>query len=523
MQNSWDVIVAGGGPTGLSAAVMLGRARRRALVIDAGSPRNRFADHMNGVLGHDGASPRDLAARGRTEAEAYGVEFTAGTIERVERDADGLMVRTLDGREHSTRALVVATGLTDDLPDIPGLAERWGRTVLHCPYCHGWEVRDKRLAVLTTSPLGLHQAELIRQWSDDVTVLTAGLGELTPETQARLRARGVRLESEPVAEVVGDGAQISNVRLSDGREIAADAIFTMGVPRPHDAFLAPLELTRSETPFGRFIEVDEMGRTSDERIWAVGNVVNPGANVPKSIGDGSFVGAAVNAALVTAEFDAAAKSGEPWPEVSTAALWEERYSGADRVWSHSVNGVLADVAGNLVPGRALDVGSGEGADVIWLAERGWDATGVDVSTTAVRRAVEAAAAADLGSGSAEFTVGDVDAVSGKVYDLVTSSFLHSPASEPREDILRRAAERVAAGGHLLITSHASAPPWAGDAHAGHHRFLAPEEEREMLALDPDAWEVVLSETRERATTSPDGEPSTIEDGVLLLRRRDPRD
>lgn len=311
--DAWDVIVAGGGPAGLSAALMLGRARRRVLVIDAGSPRNRFAAHMHGVLGQEGVPPAELLERGRAEAASYGVEFTAASVQQVERTQGGLHVADSDGVRRFARALVVATGLRDELPDILGLAERWGVTVLHCPYCHGWEVRDQHLGVLTTSPMGLHQAELIRQWSDRVTVFTAGLGEVAPETAQRLRARGIQLEPEAVAEILGEGTAIAAARLADGREVPIDALFTVGVPRPHEDFLAALDLAREETPFGTFLAVDATGKTSDERIWAAGNVANPAANVPLSMGAGSFTGAGVNAALATWDFDAARHDPAAWP------------------------------------------------------------------------------------------------------------------------------------------------------------------------------------------------------------------
>ncbi len=512
-ESVWDAIVVGGGPAGLSAALMLGRARRRVLVIDAGSPRNRFAEHMHGVLGQEGVAPGELLARGRAEAAGYGVEIADGTVDRVDRDDAGLRVTTDDGAVRTTRALVVATGLTDELPDVPGLAERWGVSVLHCPYCHGWEVRDRRLGVLAVPPLGLHQAELIRQWSDRVVVFTAGLGTIPPDAERRLRARGIALEPAPVAEILGEGDAVAAVRLDDGREVAVDAIFTAGAPRPHDGFLAPLELERTESPFGSFLAVDAMGRTSDERIWAIGNVVNPAANVPMSIGAGALAGGAVNAALVAADVDAAMRD-------AAESFWEQRYADSDRVWSGRVNRVLADVAGALTPGRALDLGCGEGADVLWLAERGWQATGIDISPTAIRRATSAAADAGLAD-RARFRAADLETMPEEVYDLVTASFLHSPVALPREDILRRAAERVAPGGHLLITSHASAP-WA-DAPAGHegheHRFPGPEEQLAELALAPDAWEVLIAETRSREAVSHDGEPATLDDVVVLIRRR----
>ena len=300
-----DVIVIGGSAAGLSASLMLGRAGRRTLVIDAGSPRNRFAAEMHGVLGNEGTPPAELIARGRAEAAGYGVEFAVGTVDRVDEVDGGVTLTTTDGNAWTARAVIVATGLTDELPDIPGLAERWGRSVLHCPYCHGWEVRNRRLGVLTTSPLQLHLAQLIRQWSDRVVVFTAGLGELDEETERRLRSRGVELIPEPVAEVLGDGDGVTAVRLADGRDVPVDAIFTGGIPRPHDGFLAHLGLARTDTPAGSFLAVDGMNRTSSERIWAVGNVVVPFANVPQAMGAGSFTGAAVNAALVTEDFDVA--------------------------------------------------------------------------------------------------------------------------------------------------------------------------------------------------------------------------
>ncbi len=166
-----EVIVIGGGPAGLSAALMLGRARRRVLVIDAGSPRNRSAAHMHGVLGFENEPPAALTARGRAEAGRYGVRFVGGRVERVERTEKGARAVLADGTEYETRALILAAGITDELPEIPGLAARWGTTALHCPYCHGWEVAGARLGVLATSPGSLHQAQLLRQWSDRVTLL----------------------------------------------------------------------------------------------------------------------------------------------------------------------------------------------------------------------------------------------------------------------------------------------------------------------------------------------------------------
>lgn len=308
----WDAIVIGGGAAGLSAALLLGRARRRVLVVDAGSPRNRFADHMHGVLGNEGTPPADLLLRGRGEVADYGVELRDGAVETVRDEGARLAVTLADGGVELARALVVATGLTDELPDLPGLAERWGTSVLHCPYCHGWEVRDERIGILATSPMALHQARLVRQWSDRVTLLAGALGPLDPGEEARLRSRGVEVVAEPVVEVLGDGPRVTGVRTADGRLVELDAIFTAGAPHPHDAFLADLGLARADLPFGlgSFLAVDPTGRTSHERVWAVGNVVNPMANVPMAIGAGAFTGGAVNGALVEEDFDLAGAARE---------------------------------------------------------------------------------------------------------------------------------------------------------------------------------------------------------------------
>ncbi|MFV0430261.1 MAG: methyltransferase domain-containing protein, partial [Arachnia sp.] len=455
--------------------------------------------------------------RGRAEAGKYGVEFAEGEITGTEQHADGLLITTADGHARHTRALLVATGVSDELPDIPGLAQRWGTSVLHCPYCHGWEVRDQRLGVLTTSPLGMHQAELIRQWSQAVTVFSAGLGPIEPQVEQRLRSRGLELEPAPVVAIIGEGTAIEAVRLDDGRDVPLAALFTMGEPRPRDGFLAGLDLARTQTPFGSFIAVDPTGLTSHERIWAVGNVVNPAANVAMSAGAGSAAGAAVNAALVTWDFDAAAQPGA-WPEVAPADFWEDRYAGSERVWSGKANPVLADVAGTLAAARALDLGCGEGADAIWLAQNGWQATGIDISPTAIGRATQAAEAVGLEPGQARFLAADLAMLPPGAYELISASFLHSPVELPRADILRRATERITPGGHLLITSHASFPPWHTGPHP-EHRFLSADEELEQLRLDPQIWDVVVAEARPRQAVGPNGESATIDDIVVLVRRR----
>ena len=310
MDENWDVIVVGGGAAGLAAALMLGRARRSTVVIDAGSPRNRFAAHMHGTLGMEGLDPEDLLRRGRSEVATYGVNVRSGTVTQADADADGVRVELADGAVLTARALVVTTGLVDELPAVEGLQRRWGRSVLHCPYCHGWEVRDARLGVILTSPLGVHQAQLVRQWSSDLTVFVADEQNLDARTAERLASRGVRVVREEVVALLGEGDDLTGVRTASGDIVDIDAVFIAATTRPSDAFLAGIELRRATTPMGEFVEVDATGRTSHPRIWAAGNVTNPGANVPMSIGAGTLVGAAVNAALVEEDFDAA-DAGRP--------------------------------------------------------------------------------------------------------------------------------------------------------------------------------------------------------------------
>ncbi|QLD11315.1 bifunctional NAD(P)/FAD-dependent oxidoreductase/class I SAM-dependent methyltransferase [Microbacterium oleivorans] len=520
MQNfDHDVVIVGAGPAGLSAAQMLGRAGRRTLVLDSERPRNRFAEHMHAVVGFDGVSPGELRRRGRIEAEAYGVAFRGARVERVGEVDGGLEIVLADDVDTiATRALVVATGVADRLPDVPGLAERWGRTVLHCPYCHGWEVRGRRIGVLATSPMSLHQIELVRQWSPDVVAFTAALGELGGDIRERLAARGIRVVTSPVVAVEGpdgadaDEAAIGAVVTSDGRRYTVDAIFTGGRLEPHDAFLTGLDLARADGPVGSFIAVDPAGATSHPLVWAAGNVVVPMANVPLSMGAGSMAGAAVNGALVALDAAAAVERRR-----GHAADWDARYAETERVWSGRVNEatstVIADLesAGALSPGTALDLGCGEGGDALWLASRGWTVTGVDLSPTAVSRAQAAARDARL---DATFLAGEIDSIELGTFDLVTTSFLHSWDAEfSRIPLLRTALRHVAPGGRLLVVTHVGAPPSAGEH--DHPPFATPAEERAALDLDPTEWTVEREEIRARRSLSAGHH---LSDGILLLRR-----
>jgi thioredoxin reductase len=298
----FDVVVVGGGAAGLSAALVLGRARRRVAVVDAGEPRNSPAAHMQGYLSRDGMPPSELLAAGRAEVHRYGVELVAGRVASAAPATDGFTVDLVDGTALAARRLLVATGLGDELPDIPGIRERWGRDLLHCPYCHGWEVRDQRLGVIGSVPESVQFALLVRQWSDDVCFL-AHTRPLSAEERAMLDARDIEVVEGTIAGLVVDDDHLTGVELTDGRFVARDAVFVRPGIRPHpDGILAGLGC---ELDAAGFPVVDATGRTSVPGVWAAGNAADPRAQVITAAGEGSAAAIAVNADLVAEDVERA--------------------------------------------------------------------------------------------------------------------------------------------------------------------------------------------------------------------------
>ena len=289
---SYDVVVIGGGAAGLSAALVLGRARRRVAVVDSGTPRNAPASHMHGFISRDGTPPADLLAAARAELGAYGVECLD---DRVVGASAGFTVRLAGGGELSARRLLLATGAVDELSDIPGARERWGRDFLHCPYCHGWEVRDRAIAVLGTGPGSAEHAQLLRQWSDDVTFLPHTYPP-SAEEKAALTARGIRIVEGAVERLsIGDD-RLQAVELADGRRVPCAAVFIRPALRGHGDGLA--EALGCELDEAGLVRVDAAGRTSVPGVWAAGNVTNPRAQVITAAGEGSAAAIAINADLV---------------------------------------------------------------------------------------------------------------------------------------------------------------------------------------------------------------------------------
>jgi thioredoxin reductase len=289
---SYDVVVVGGGAAGLSAALVLGRARRGVAVVDAGAPRNAPAAHMHGFLSRDGMPPTDLLTVGRAEVTGYGVDLIEDKVTAIE---PGFDVRLARGRVLHARRILVATGLSDVLPDIPGVRERWGKDLLHCPYCHGWEVRDQPIGVLGTQPASVEHALLVRQWSDDM-VFFAHTGDLSSDDLVQLEARGVRVVRGEVERLVVDDDRLTGVELIDGRVIERTAVFIRpGMASHRDGLLTALGCEVNEAGFA---SVDATGRTTTSGVWAAGNVADPRAQVITAAGAGSAAAIAMNADLV---------------------------------------------------------------------------------------------------------------------------------------------------------------------------------------------------------------------------------
>ncbi|MFU8851171.1 NAD(P)/FAD-dependent oxidoreductase [Micromonospora sp. SL1-18] len=300
LRNGYDVVVIGGGAAGLSGALMLARARRSVVVLDGGAPRNAPAEGVHGLLAREGVPPAELLARGRAEVRGYGGHVVAGEVDATTREGDGFAVALVDGRTVRARRLLVATGLVDELPDLPGLRARWGRDVLHCPYCHGWEVRDQAIGVVATGPLSVHQALLFRQWSADVTFFTHTMPPPGDEEAEQLAARGIRVVDGEVAslEIVED--RLVGVRLSDGRVVRRDALVVSSRMVARVGFLAALGLRPAAHPAGagEHLPADPTGRTEVPGVWVAGNATDLAAQVGGAAAAGAAAAAQINADLV---------------------------------------------------------------------------------------------------------------------------------------------------------------------------------------------------------------------------------
>ena len=284
---SYDVVVVGGGAAGLSAALVLGRSRRSVLVVDAGEPRNAPADHVHNYLGREGAKPTELLEVGREEVGRYGVEVRRGRVSTVARAGGRFVLGLEDGSAVTSRRLVLATGVVDVLPAVPGLAERFGRDVLHCPYCHGWEVAGLPLGVVASGPDCVERALLFRQWSDDVVILLNGEPAPRGEEAEKLRARGIGVVRGTIARVVVEGDTLSGVELHGGEVVPRSALVVSTVPTADTTLL------------------DAVGGPAAPGVKVVGNAAAPYGGVISSAADGMMAGTLLNHELIVEETEAA--------------------------------------------------------------------------------------------------------------------------------------------------------------------------------------------------------------------------
>ncbi len=303
MGSSYDVVVVGGGAAGLSGALALARARRSVLVVDSGAPRNAPAGGVHNYLGREGTLPGELVAAGRAEVASYGGEVVTGSVTVARAEGGGFRVELDDGTSVGARRLLVTTGLVDELSDVPGLAQRWGRDVLHCPYCHGWEVREQSIGVLSTGPMAAHQALLFRQWSSDVTLFLHTGPEPTDEQSEQLAARDIAVVDGEVTGLQVTDDRLTGLQLAGGQVIGCRAVVVAPRVAARAEVLTGLGLGTTDLEidgyvFGSHVAADAKGATSIPGVWVAGNVTDPLAQVISSAAAGLNAAAAINGDLV---------------------------------------------------------------------------------------------------------------------------------------------------------------------------------------------------------------------------------
>lgn len=294
MKKIWDCIVVGGGAAGLSAALVLGRARRRTLVIDAGRPSNLVAAGIGGLLGHDGRPPAELYAAGRVELTSYpSVEVLDGEVVSAERDDGDFVLVLADGSRQVARRVLLGVGMDYRHPELAGIAERWGHSVFHCPFCHGWEHRDRPLGVLDDGPAALERALLLRAWSDDVTLYTDGPSGLGTDGAEQLKIAGVEVDERPVAGLRGPGSTLTAIVFADGGERTCGGLLVPVVLHQRSTLATQLgaELAPPNPLAADAIVVDPFGQTSVPGLFAAGDAIASMPSVANAIAAGSTTAA----------------------------------------------------------------------------------------------------------------------------------------------------------------------------------------------------------------------------------------
>jgi thioredoxin reductase len=293
---TYDVAIIGGSFAGISAGLPLARARRRVAVFDDGMRRNRFAAASHGFLAQDGRPPAEIVAQARLQLAAYpSVEWIEGRVSDVRAAADSLFQVRVGERTCEARRIVLATGVSDELPRIPGLWERWGRSVFHCPYCHGYELDRGRIGVIATGPASLHQAALVAEWGQ-VSFFLNGAVQPTEEESRGLTRRGVEIEATPIASI----AENACVVLEDGRQMRFAGLFTASRTRPASPLAEQLGCEHESGPLGAYVKTGPMKETSVPGVFACGDLARAAGNVAMAVGDGAMAGAGAHASLVFA-------------------------------------------------------------------------------------------------------------------------------------------------------------------------------------------------------------------------------
>jgi thioredoxin reductase/SAM-dependent methyltransferase len=514
-----DVCVIGGSAAGLAAALQLGRQRRSVIVVDAGEPRNGPSAHMHSYLAREGLTPSELIAAGRDEVRSYGGEVIAGLATRVSRsEAGDFRVELTGGDSVVARRVLAATGLVDELPDIDGLREHWGRDVIHCPFCHGYEFRDQRIVQMITHPLGLHTAALFRQLSAQLTLVLhepAGVDDAELDT---LRAGGVTVIERQVSRVVtGVDGHVAAVELADHRSIDADVVVVGPRFRVRAEPFASLGVQPAVHPsgLGTFLETDATGATTVSGLYAAGNATDPSQQVLQAAADGSRVGAVISFSLASDDLRAAARRS------ANESDWDHRYEG-EQIWSGNPNGTLVNEISRLEPGRALDVGAGEGGDALWLAEQGWSVTASDISQRALDRVSAEACRRSLKVECHRSDANAPGAFETAAFDLVSAQYAAIPRTPDNRGV-HNLMNAVAPGGTLLIVSHDLEPMRASAGTSDYSRPFDPDAYVQVddfataLAGSPE-WDIELHEKRPR----PAGAASAahhVHDIVLRAWRR----
>ena len=294
----YDAVIVGGGTAGLSAALLLGRSRRKVLVVDAGEPRNAPAAESHSFFTRDGTPPRELLRIGREQAQGYGVQVRAGRVIGISRSDNGFEVEMEDGGRAAGRRLVLASGVVDDLPEIEGLRERWGRSVFHCPYCHGYEVRGRPLAFLASGETAMEAASLLLGWTRDLAVCTNGPSGLGDAERAKLARHGVMLREEPIARLEGAGDSLERIVFASGEPLAREGLFVKPGQRP-SPFADRLGCERLEDGS---LRLDTFCQTTVPGVYAAGDVTRRIQQVVSAAAEGAIAGVGVNRSLLEEDF-----------------------------------------------------------------------------------------------------------------------------------------------------------------------------------------------------------------------------